>query len=114
MRQVRKQRVFACDFETTVYEGQEYTEVWSSAFAELFTEDVTVHHSISDTFEYFSRMDGNILLYYHNLKFDGAFWLDYLQQSCIINRRTTESKDLQDIRLNGKILNICSIMSTST
>lgn len=78
MRQQRKQRVFACDFETTVFEGQEYTEVWSSAFAELFTEDVTVHHSIGETFDYFSRLDGNVLLYYHNLKFDGAFWLDYL------------------------------------
>lgn len=78
MRQARKQRVFACDFETTVYEGQEYTEVWSSAFAELFSNDVTVHHSIGETFDYFSRLDGNILLYYHNLKFDGAFWLDYL------------------------------------
>lgn len=74
-----KQRIYACDFETTVYKGQEYTEVWASAFAELYTDSVTLHHSIDDTFEYFKNLDGNVLLYYHNLKFDGAFWLDYLQ-----------------------------------
>ena len=31
-----------CDFETTVYEGQDHTEVWASASVELFTEDVHI------------------------------------------------------------------------
>ena len=35
------------DFETTVYEGQTFTEVWASAVVELGTEDVKIHHSIS-------------------------------------------------------------------
>ena len=37
---IRKFKTFACDFETTVYKGQQHTEVWSSACVELNTEDV--------------------------------------------------------------------------
>lgn len=69
---------FACDFETTVYEGQTSTEVWSSALVELNTEKVLVHHSIEQTFYWLNQQRQNITLYYHNLKFDGSFWLDYL------------------------------------
>lgn len=71
-------RYFVGDFETTVYEGQQDTEVWASACVELFTDDVHIHHSIGETFEYFKSLDSNIIVYYHNLKFDGSFWLSYL------------------------------------
>ena len=71
-------RVFACDFETTVYKGQTSTEVWSSALVELGTEDVIVHHSINETFLWLKALRCNVRLYYHNLKFDGSFWIDYL------------------------------------
>lgn len=67
-----------CDFETTVYKGQVNTEVWASASVELFTEDVNIFHSIDEQFEYFKSLNCNIVAYYHNLKFDGAFWLSYL------------------------------------
>lgn len=66
------------DFETTVYKGQVNTEVWASASVELFTEDVKIFHSIGEQFEYFKSIKENIIVYYHNLKFDGAFWLSYL------------------------------------
>lgn len=66
------------DFETTVYKGQVNTEVWASACVELFTEDVKIFHSIGDQFDYFKSLKQNIIVYYHNLKFDGAFWLSYL------------------------------------
>ena len=33
-------KYFVGDFETTVFEGQNTTEVWDSAVVELFTEDV--------------------------------------------------------------------------
>lgn len=67
------------DFETTVYEGQESTEVWASALVELNTENVLIFHSLPDTYSYITSLpDKNIVIYYHNLKFDGAFWLDYL------------------------------------
>ena len=66
------------DFETTVYKGQQNTEVWASASVELFTEDVKIFHSIDEQFNYFKSLKCNIVVYYHNLKFDGAFWLSYL------------------------------------
>lgn len=77
-----KYKYYCGDFETTVYEGQEFTEVWASASVELFTEDVNIYHSIADQFDYFcqtaKKEKTNIICYYHNLKFDGNFWLSYL------------------------------------
>lgn len=75
---VKKFRYFMGDFETTVYKGQQNTEVWASASVELFTEDVKIFHSIDEQFNYFKSLKCNIVVYYHNLKFDGAFWLSYL------------------------------------
>lgn len=74
----RISRYFACDFETTVYQGQVNTEVWASASVELFSEDVHIFHSIDEQYEYFKSLNCNVVAYYHNLKFDGAFWLSYL------------------------------------
>lgn len=70
-------RIFVGDFETTVYEGQTSTEVWASALVELNTENVILLHSIQETFEYLEAL-GNVTVYYHNLKFDGSFWLNWL------------------------------------
>lgn len=74
----RKYRYFTGDFETTVYKGQVNTEVWASACVELFTEDVKIFHCIDEQYKYFLSLDCNVCVYYHNLKFDGAFWLSYL------------------------------------
>lgn len=74
----RKYRYFVGDFETTVYKGQVNTEVWASAIVELYTEDVKIFHSIGETFEYLISLNENIICYYHNLKFDGSFWLSFL------------------------------------
>ena len=65
---------FVGDFETTVYDNQEYTEVWASAVVPLYSESVIIHHSLLDTFNYLKALPGNICIYYHNLKFDGSFW----------------------------------------
>lgn len=73
----RKYRYFVGDFETTVYKGQKCTEVWASASVELFTDEVHIFHSIKEQWEYFLSLDENIICYYHNLKFDGTFWLSY-------------------------------------
>lgn len=73
----RKYRYFVGDFETTVYKGQVRTEVWASASVELFTEDINIFHSIGEQWEYFLSLNSNIVCYYHNLKFDGAFWLSH-------------------------------------
>ena len=73
-----KRSIYVGDFETTVFDGQEYTEVWASALVKLGTEDVTVLGSIEDTFDYIHSLDEDVIIYYHNLKFDGSFWLDFL------------------------------------
>lgn len=66
------------DFETTVFEGQEHTEVWASASVELYTEDVKIFNSIDEQWDYFVSLKSNLIVYYHNLKFDGSFWLPFL------------------------------------
>ncbi len=73
-------KLFVGDFETTVYENQQYTEVWASAIVELFTEDVKIFSSIDSTFNYLFELSkkNNLIISYHNLKFDGSFILDYL------------------------------------
>ena len=73
-----KYRTFVGDFETTVYKDQETTEVWASACVEIGSEDVSIFHSIEEQFDYFTSLNCNIKCYYHNLKFDGTFWLSYL------------------------------------
>lgn len=75
---VKKFRYFASDFETTVYKGQVHTEVWASASVELFTEEVNIFHSIQEQLQYFISLNSNVIAYFHNLKFDGAFWLSHL------------------------------------
>lgn len=74
----RHYRYFVGDFETTTYKNQRNTEVWASASVEMYTEDVKIFHSIADQYEYFLSLDCDIICYYHNLKFDGNFWLYYL------------------------------------
>lgn len=78
MPRERKYKVYVADFETTVYAGQELTEVWASALVPLWKNDVLIFHSIDDTFDYIINANENMIIYYHNLKFDGSFWIDYL------------------------------------
>lgn len=73
-----KSKIFIGDFETTVYEGQEFTEVWASGLVALGTEDVKIFHSIEETFDFLLSLQENVTVYYHNLKFDGEFWLSFL------------------------------------
>lgn len=71
-------KIYAADLETTVYEGQTETEAWSSALVALDSDTPLVHHSIAETLYYLDMQDEDATLYYHNLKFDGNFWLYFL------------------------------------
>lgn len=77
MARPKKVKYLVGDFETTVYEGQKNTEVWASAVVEMFTEDVSILHSIDETWEYLSSLKSNLIVYFHNLKFDGNFWISF-------------------------------------
>ena len=78
----RKYKILVGDFETTVYSGQEHTEVWASGLVELYTENTVILHSIEDTLQHLVDLDENLIVYYHNLKFDGNFWLAYFLLKC--------------------------------
>lgn len=72
---------FVGDFETTVYDNQNHTEVWASAVVKFHSENVAIFHSIDETFEYIISLNKNVCIYFHNLKFDGQFWLPFLMFS---------------------------------
>lgn len=88
MARQRKYKTLVCDFETTVYPGQKSTEVWASAVVEIGSEDVNILHSIDETFSYFKSLKTNLICYYHNLKFDGSFWLSYLLKDTNLKQAT--------------------------
>jgi hypothetical protein len=71
-------KIYSADLETTVYEGQTSTEAWASALVALDSDEPLVFHSLKDTLDYLDAQDEDAILYYHNLKFDGNFWLSFL------------------------------------
>ena len=73
-------KILACDFETTVYEGQEDTEVYLAGFSELFSENDESCEIFYNIFDFFQRVFemSPCKLYFHNLKFDVSFILPYL------------------------------------
>ena len=102
-----KYRTFVGDFETTVYKDQETTEVWASACVEIGSEDVKIFHSIDETFEYFTSLNCNIKCYYHNLKFDGTFWLSYLIKDLEFEQafEKNEQGEIVDFKSKGDMKN---------
>lgn len=87
-------RYFVADFETTVYDGQTRTDVWAAGLVEFNSERFVVDHSIAEHFDRLCELRCNIILFYHNLKFDGSFWLEYLPS--IGYRPSLEDPDPQD------------------
>ena len=91
---------YMCDFETTVYDDQEFTEVWAAALVPFYTEDVKIFHSINEFFHYiFKFTTGNICLYFHNLKFDGFFILSYLMDRLHWDPAITPASDVETLNI---------------
>lgn len=90
----RNYEYYMADFETTVYEGQEYTEVWAAAVVKLWDDSVEILHSLPDFLSYIFAQKTNIVCYFHNLKFDGNFILDYLLRNGYTWNRVAEGKML--------------------
>ena len=89
----RQFQYYACDFETTVYEGQTTTEVWAACIAKLFDEaDPLIYGNIHSFFDYVYSLGKNVCLYFHNLKFDGAFIVDWLFRSGYRFNRVSEKE----------------------
>lgn len=72
--------ICVADFESVVYEGQESTEVWSFAIKQLYTHDTVVFNNIVNGMVYLIKLSksNNVKCFFHNLKFDGSFILQYL------------------------------------
>lgn len=75
--------LYTADFETTVYDDQETTEVWASAICPVkdgaTEEDVIINNSFDGFLSDISLLpERKVILYFHNLKFDGMFWLSKL------------------------------------
>lgn len=85
---LKRRRVFVSDFETTVYPGQVRTDVWASACVELNTEDVYIFHTIGEQFNFFKEQGCNLIVYFHNLKFDGTFWISYFLNELHLKQAT--------------------------
>lgn len=90
---------YSCDFETTVYEGQTSTDVWAAAMVDLEAPDEEEYVDIYSSIEGFmSRLSflskkNNLICYFHNLKFDGSFILNYLNNS---SQWTQDSESVYD------------------
>lgn len=74
---------YVSDFETTTYRGQTSTEVWASALCPLSRKDsqVIIHDSIEKWWYYLILKNEDMVVYFHNLRFDGQFILYYLFHS---------------------------------
>ena len=90
----RNYEYYMADFETTVYEGQTYTEVWAAAVVKLWDDDVEILHSFPEFLDYMCDKKTNIICYFHNIKFDGNFILDYLLRNGYKWNRVAEGKML--------------------
>lgn len=91
--QTKNCKYYMCDFETTVYDGQEDTQVWAAAICELFTEDAVITHSLGEMLNFFRAQNSNIICWFHNLKFDGEFIIWYLLNELKLKQAIQEDKD---------------------
>lgn len=100
---IKKFNYYACDFETTVFEGQTFTEVWSACYVKLYDDyEPIIRGSIEDFFIDMFNLSGNNILYFHNLKFDGSFIIDYLLREHYVFNRVPE-KDMENNQFKTSI-----------
>lgn len=70
--------IYGADFETTVYDGQEFTEVWLAGLVSLDYKEEFIVKTIDDFIIILSLLEDGSIVYFHNLSFDGSFIIDYL------------------------------------
>lgn len=78
MKSTSDYNYIVADFETTVYEGQTETAVWSACWSRLFSDDISLKGNIDDFMKALINYRTNVIVYFHNLKFDGNFIIYYL------------------------------------
>lgn len=77
----KKKDFLVADFETTsynFYEKNGYTKVWLYAVSNSEAEITNYGENIDSFFNYIKKEAKGMTIYFHNLKFDGQFILNYL------------------------------------
>ena len=69
---------YACDFLTLDYYGIKKTGVFAACDVNINTGRVTTARSIWEYWSFVKKRHGNIILYFHGLRFYAQFWLYYL------------------------------------
>lgn len=102
MSKLKKEEIiWACDFETYVPKNDEdFTYVWSAAFVPLYEEgdNVRIVGSVEEFLNIFLTDNNKTTqhtLYFHNLKFDGSFIVDYLLKHGYTHSRENPLQDYQ-------------------
>lgn len=83
-------KYWVADFETLTPKNKEdlkenfnFTEVWGAGICEVGGDNVRIFGSICEFMDFCSKIkDRKPIIYFHNLKFDGSFILDYLMRIC--------------------------------
>lgn len=73
--------IYACDFETTVFKGQTETEVWLAGFLSTDFTRECIFNNLDDFMIALLNEAWTLTAYFHNLKFDGAFIVDWLERT---------------------------------
>jgi hypothetical protein len=85
--------LLTADFETTVDEND--CRVWAWGVNEIGNNDFFLYGNTIESFFDFMKMSNNSTFYFHNLKFDGSFIIDYLLKhdyKHVVNKKEIKSK----------------------
>lgn len=69
---------YIADFETVYNEEKDQVVVWLCGIVELFSERIEIRKTLTDFLDYCKELSGDVVIYFHNLKFDGMYILDYI------------------------------------
>lgn len=72
-------RAYAADFETTT--DPDDCRVWAYAVCSIDNPDIIEHGTSIDAFMDWCKCAANCQLYFHNLAFDGAFIMDWVERN---------------------------------
>jgi hypothetical protein len=89
---------FVADFETTTSEDD--CRVWAVAWVNLesvylpnYGNTLHIENNITSFIDYFKTLKGEHECYFHNLKFDGSFIIDYLLRIGFVNDDTLSEEN---------------------
>lgn len=91
-------RYFALDLETTVEDDttqQTETACWACAYAELYSDECNIFGDIKSFLNWLLSLKENSTSWFHNLKFDGSFIIDFLLKNGFRFSRETKKRKLQ-------------------